>query len=444
MKQLLQTILLLLFSFGLMNAQNIVTGTVTDQSGEALIGANVLAKGTVIGTITEIDGSFSLAVPAESDALVISYAGFETLEVLLNNQTNFEIVLNEGTLLGEVVVLGFTQQKRKDLTGAVSSINLDEYSDNTLPAVQTALQGSTSGVNVTKSSGTPGGGIDVRVRGTTSINASSQPLYVVDGIPIIDDNVDFTQDGVGNAQLSVIADLNPDEIESMEVLKDAATAAIYGSRAANGVVLITTKKGKEGKAQINFNASRGSQNPVRRIDVVDGPTYIEYITEIFGANIVGTEANTNWQDEIFRTSTLEEYSANISGGGQGTKYFASLGYANDEGIIVGSRFQRYSGRLNLEQKASDRIDFGMNIGYTFSVTDQVQNDNNIFGALSTAILLPPVVPIRNDDGSFGSAFGLENPVAATTAYQNEVSRNRLNGKVFGKVKITDNLSFTST
>ena len=444
MKQVLQTLLLTLFSFGLMQAQNIVTGTVTDNNGEVLIGANILAKNTVVGTITEIDGSFSLAVPAESDALIISYAGFETQEVLLGNQTNFDIVLREGALLDEVVVVGFTQQKRKDLTGAVSSVNLEEYSDVTLPAATIALQGSTSGVNVTKNSVTPGGGIDVRVRGTTSINASSQPLFVVDGIPIIDDNSDFTQDGVGNAQLSVLADLNPDEIESMEVLKDAATAAIYGSRAANGVVLITTKKGKEGKAQINFNASRGSQEPVRTIDVVDGPTYIEYITLLFGANIVGTEANSNWQDEIFRTSTIEEYSANISGGGQGTKYFASLGYANDEGIIVGSRFQRYSGRLNLEQKASDRLDFGMNIGYTFSITDQVQNDNNIFGALSTAILLPPVVPIRNDDGSFGSAFGLENPVAATTAYENEVSRNRLNGKVFGKVKITDNLSFTST
>jgi len=237
-----------------MNAQKIVTGTVLDDAGEALIGANVLAKNTVIGTITEIDGSFSLEVPAESDALVISYAGFETLEVPLNNQTNFDIVLKEGTLLDEVVVVGFTQQKRKDLTGAVSSVNLEKYSDVTLPAATIALQGSTSGVNVTKNSGTPGGGIDVRVRGTTSINASSQPLFVVDGIPIIDDNVDFTQDGVGNAQLSVLADLNPDEIESMEVLKDAATAAIYGSRAANGVVLITTKKGKEGKAQINFNA----------------------------------------------------------------------------------------------------------------------------------------------------------------------------------------------
>jgi len=180
------------------------------------------------------------------------------------------------------------------------------------------------------------------------------------------------------------------------------------------------------------------------VPVVDGPTYLEYITELFGSNIVGTEANSNWQDEIFRTSSIEEYSANISGGASGTRYFASLGYANDEGVIVGSNFERYSGRLNLDQRVSDRLDFGMNLGYSFTKTAQIQNDNNIYGALSTAILLPPVVPIFNEDGSFGSAFGLENPVAATTSYQNQVSRNRLQGKVFGKVRITDNVSFTSS
>ena len=181
--------------------------------------------------------------------------------------------MSQGELLNEIVFTGYSQQNRKDLTGAVSKVDLADYRDVTLPAAQIALQGSTSGVQVTKNSGTPGGGIDVRVRGTTSINASSQPLYVVDGIPIIDDNVDFTQEGVGNAQLSVLSDLNPNEIESMEVIKDAATAAIYGSRAANGVVLITTKKGKKGETRINFNASYGSQEAINTIDVVDGPTY---------------------------------------------------------------------------------------------------------------------------------------------------------------------------
>lgn len=444
MKKFFLSLSLLVFCLGTTLAQRTITGTITDEAGEALIGANVLAKGTTVGTVTDFDGNFTLEVPAGVDAVVVTYTGYGEQEITLGSNSTFSISLAEGQLIDEVVVIGYTQQKRKDLTGAVSSVDLADYADVTIPAAPIALQGAASGVNVNKNSGTPGGGIDIRVRGTTSINASSQPLFVVDGIPIIDDNFDFTQSGVGNAQLSVLADLNPDEIESMEVLKDAATAAIYGSRAANGVVLITTKSGRNGKTQINFNASRGQQQAIKLIPTVDGPTYLEYITLLYGANIVGTEANSKWQEEIFRTSPIEEYGLNLSGGNQETKYFASLGYANDEGIMIGSRFQRYSARLNLEQKATERIDFGMNMGYTYSITDQIQNDNNIYGALSTAILLPPVVPIRTDDGSYGSAFGLENPVAAVNEYKNKVDRNRLQGKVYGKIKITDFLSFTST
>lgn len=445
MKKLPIIMFLLLFAVGFAYSQQTVSGTITDDNGEPLIGANVIAKGTTVGTITDIDGTFSLRVPEGVNTLEVSYTGYGTQDYDINGQSNLSMTLSESTtLLDELVVVGYSQTKRKDLTGSVSSADLSDYSDVTLASAPQALQGNTTGVNVVKSSGTPGGGIDVRVRGTTSINASSQPLFVVDGIPIIDDNQDFTQVGVGNAQLSVLSDLSPDEIESMEVLKDAATAAIYGSRAANGVVLITTKKGKEGATQINFNASRGQQSPIRTIDVVDGPTYIEYITEVFGANITGDTANVNWQDEVFRNSIIEEYSLNMSGGTDKTKYFASLGYVNDEGIMVGSRFQRYNGRLNLDQKANDWLDLGMNIGYTVSSTDQIQNDNNIFGALSTAILLPPVIPITREDGSFGSAFGLENPVAATTAYQNNVGRNRLNGKVFAKIKFGGGFSFQTT
>jgi TonB-linked SusC/RagA family outer membrane protein len=443
MKKQIITLLFFVASTMILSAQRTVSGVVTEEGGESIPGVNVIVKETTIGTITDIDGSFSLEVPSGFNVVTVSYTGYQSKEVTLGTDNYYPIILTQGELLNEIVFTGYSQQNRKDLTGAVSSVDLADYRDVTLPAAQIALQGSTSGVQVTKNSGTPGGGIDVRVRGTTSINASSQPLYVVDGIPIIDDNVDFTQEGVGNAQLSVLSDLNPNEIESMEVIKDAATAAIYGSRAANGVVLITTKKGKNGETRINFNASRGSQQAIKTIDVVDGPTYIEYITEVFGANIVGTEANSNWQEEIFRTSTIQEYSVDLSGGNENTKYFASLGFSDDEGIIVGSRFKRYNARLNLDQRANDWLDFGMNLGYSNSVTDQIQNDNNIFGALSTAILLPPVVPIFNDDGSFGSAFGLENPVAASTRYDNTVIRGRTQGNVFARIKILPSLSFTS-
>lgn len=441
MKRFFLTLFVALFAVAISWSQRTVTGTVTDDNNDELIGATILVKGTSTGTVTDVDGSFELTVPDGSEVLLISYTGFRTFEYTLGSESNIAIQLEFDAIgLEDVVVVGYAPQRRKDVTGAVSSVDAEALADIPLPSMQTALQGRAAGVQVTKNSGTPGGGIDVRVRGSTSINASNQPLYVIDGVPIIDDNVDFTQQGIGNAQLSVLADINPDEIESFEVLKDAATAAIYGSRAANGVVLITTKKGKAGATQINFSATRGSQEAIKTIPVVDGPTYIEYITSLFGANIIGTEANSNWQDLIFRSSTVEDYNVNFSGGNQNTKFFASLGYNNDEGIMVGSRFQRYSGRLNLDQIVSDKLTIGMNMGYTFSFTDQVQNDNNIYGALSTAILLPPVVPVTRDDGSFGSAFGLENPVAATTVYDNTVTRNKLLGKVFATFNINEQLS----
>ncbi len=445
MKRFLLTIFTVALAMSVSWAQKTVSGSVVDDTGQTLIGATVLVKGTTTGTVTDIDGRYSLTVPEGSDVLVFSYTGYTTREYTIGEASTVDVTLMFDAIgLEDVVVVGYSPTRRKDVTGAVASVDATALADVPLPSATVALQGRAAGVQVTKNSGTPGGGIDVRVRGSTSINASNQPLYVVDGIPIIDDNVDFTQQGVGNAQLSVLADLNPDEIESFEVLKDAATAAIYGSRAANGVVLITTKKGKAGRTQINFNASRGSQKPIKTIPVVDGPTYIEYITLLFGANIVGTEANSDWQDLVFRTSTIEDYNVNFTGGNENTKFFTSMGYNNDEGIMVGSRFQRYSGRLNLDQIVSDKLSIGMNMGYTFSITDQIQNDNNIFGVLSTSILLPPVVPVRNDDGSYGSAFGLENPVAGTIEYRNKVSRTKFLGKAFAKFNITEELSIQTS
>ena len=423
-----------------MNGQQTVTGTVIDETGEPLLGASILEKGTTNGTITDIDGRYSITVADASSILEFSFTGFTTESFTAASNVLDVNMSFDAIGLEDIVITGYTAQKRKDITGSVSSVNLDGLEDVQLPSLQTALQGRASGVFVNKNSGTPGGGINVRVRGSTSINASNQPLYVVDGVPIIDDTNDLTQVGVGNANLSILSDLNPDDIESLEIIKDAATAAQYGSRAANGVVLITTKRGQAGKAQINVSASLGVGEPVRRIDIVDGPQYIEYITEVFGANIVGTEANSDWQDLIFRTAITQDYNFNISGGDNNTKYFASAAVSDEEGVLTGQNFARYSGRLNLNHIVSDRLSFGANMSYSFSETDQIQNDNNIFGAISTAILLPPVVPVFNDDGSFGSAFGLENPVAATTVYDNQVTRGRFTGKFTGRFNITDDLS----
>lgn len=445
MRQTILTLLCLCMCTIMLQAQNTISGTLTDTDGTALIGANVVVQNTTIGTISDINGNYSLQA-SPGDVLVVSYTGYNTQEITIGNESVVDLVMSfDAVGLEDIVVIGYAPQRRKDLTGSVASVKTEDIADVQLPSLEAALQGRTAGVQVNKNSGKPGGGIDVNVRGRTSITASNQPLYVIDGVPVISGaNLDFSQEGVGGSNVSVMADINPDEIASIEVLKDAATAAIYGSRAANGVVLITTKKGSKNGTQINLNASYGPQWLPSQIPTVDGPTYIEYITEVFGSNIVGTEANSKWQDEIFQTGTLQEYNGNISGGDDKTQYFGSLGFSGDEGIMVNSGFNRYSGRLNVNHLATDKLSFAMNMGYSNSETKQIQNDNNIFGALSTAILLPPVVPIKTESGAFGSAFGLENPVAAVTQYKNSLKRGRLIGNISAKYNLMDNLSLKAS
>ncbi len=458
MKHLLLVVAMMLTCFSIAIAQSTVSGTVTDESGEALPFANVYVEGTTIGTTTDIDGKYTLKVPEGATTIVVEYTGYTAFTQDIGSGGTIDATLSQGINLVETIVVGYLPQKRKDITGAVSSISAEDIEDVPLPSLEIALQGGAAGVNVNKNSGKPGGGVDVNIRGRTSISASNQPLYVVDGVPVISgDNFDFSQQDIGGSDLSIISDLNPDDIASIEVLKDASTAAIYGSRAANGVVLITTKRGSAGKTKVDLNASYGSATLPKKLDAITGAEYKEYLVLAYGDLLGGPEgvtfedlednvfgplgnASTNWQDEVFRTAPQQEYSMNISGGTETTRIFASLGFKDEAGIIKKSNFNRFSGRLNVDHSISERLSFGMNMGYTRSNTTQVQNDNNIYGVLGASLLIPPVVPILNDDGSWGSAFGIENAVAAVTDYDNNIVRGRLNGSVFGKWNITDDLS----
>ena len=446
-------------------SQRTITGVVTDDAGEPLAGATVLVKGTTTGTIADIDGSYSIILPDGSTTLVYSFTGFSTQEYNVETLSTLDVALAFDAIgLEDVVVVGYSPQKRKDVTGSVSSIKSGEIENVQLPSFETALQGRAAGVQVTKNSGKPGGGIDVNIRGRTSISASNQPLYVVDGVPIISgDNLDFAQEGIGGSNVSVLSDLSPNDIESIEVLKDASSAAIYGSRAANGVVLITTKRGsKDGKTSININSSYGNAWLAKSIPAISGQQYQDYSVELWGPllDAFGLDrsfenietfllgplgnANTRWLDEVFTTSPLTNLSGNISGGNDKTQFYGSFGYSDEEGIMVNSGFTRYNGRLNVNHFASDKLNFSMNMGYSNSNTQQIQNDNNIFGALGASILIPPVVPIFNDDGSYGGAFGIENAVAAVTEYQNNIIRGRLQGKVRAAYNITDELSLSAS
>jgi len=439
---------LLLSGASVLQAQTI-TGTVMDEEGIPLIGATILVEGTTTGTVTDIDGKFSVQTPANAEALTVSYTGFASKTLpLVGGRTVYDITLeNDAIGLTDVIVIGYSPVQRKNLVGSVASIDGGDIEREAGSTVQSALR-QAAGVVVQQSNGAPGSGFNIRVRGSTSILASNEPLFVVDGVPVISGS--FSQVGVGGQETNALADINPSDIESMEILKDASTTAIYGSRAANGVVLITTKSGKAGKTQINFNSSYGFNSPIKLIDVVDNEGYTDYVEERYGfrnvANFGGsldTAAFSNWQELIFDTNPITSQSLSMSGGDAKTKFYSSLSYDDNQGILNNSRFRRYNARLNLDHFVNDKFKTNFNLGFVNSNTDRIQNDNNIFGAVSAAILLPPAIPIRNEDGSYGTAFGLENPVAATDEYKHKLVNNRVIGNVSATYFIIDPLSITA-
>jgi len=453
MQKLLLIFVLLMGSINAIFSQESVSGTVTDaNTDQPVAGVAVLIKGTTVGAYTDEEGRYSLDLTESATVIQFSFVGYKTLEEQIQGRSTINVEMEEDILeLDEVVVTGFSTVRKKDVTGSISSVDADAIEAQPVVTIQNALQGRAAGVQVTNNSGTPGGGIDVRVRGSTSITASNQPLYVVDGVPVIAGN--FSQNGVGNAETNALADINPNDIESIEVLKDASTAAIYGSRGANGVVLITTKKGSAGRTTISLDASYGIQEAWNTVSLLDTAGYFALLDEQslngfgvpaagIGLGRVSSNGGDNfWQDEVFRTGSITDNTLSISGGSDKTKFFSSLSYFQNEGIVQKSEFDRYSGRLNIDHRASDKFKMGMNMNFVHSNAQRVQNDNNIFGAVSSAILMPPDVRIRREDGSFDTKFGLENPVAAVTDYQNNAITNRLISNIFGEYEFFSGFSF---
>ncbi|MCU0450630.1 MAG: TonB-dependent receptor [Bernardetiaceae bacterium] len=439
-----------------------VSGKVTAaDDGSPLPGVSVLIKGTTTGTTTDVNGAYRLASVPDQATLVFSYVGFTKLEIPVGNQSELNISLkSDEKLLSEVVVVGYGTQDRREVTGAVSSVMGKEVKNLPLLGVDQAMQGRAAGVFVTQNSGTPGGGIAVRIRGSGSITGSNEPLYVVDGVPI--NTGSYSRIGVGNQQTNAIADLNPSEIESIEVLKDGAASAIYGSRASNGVVLITTKRGKAGKSNVDFGFYTGFQNVWQQPGLVTGPQYVEALQEgvrnRFGANIIPSQVGlvgldnapssyqtTDWLSEIFRTAPISQYDLGVSGGNESTKFRISGTYFDQQGIIVGSNFERMNVRLNLDHKISEKVKVGTSIGLTRSLQNRIQNDNNIFGVLSTAVLLGTHIPVRNPDGTYARDpnASVDNPVAVATEPLISAVTNRVIGNAFLEYEIIKGLSFRS-
>lgn len=385
-----------------LQAQNKVriTGTITDyRSEEPLIGANVLQKGTDNGVITDMDGSFSLSVPIGS-TLVISYMGYSEQEVRVTAKRKvYNISLKEDSeLLDEVVVVGYGTMKRSDLTGAVSSISEEQIKQGVNTSIEQAMQGRIAGVQVTQNSGAPGGGISVQIRGINSLNGN-EPLYIIDGVAI---------SGQTGDNSSVLSSLNPSDIVSMEVLKDASATAIYGSRASNGVVLITTKRGEEGKPKLNYEGYAGWQQLPGKLEVMNLYEYAEYYNvraEIMGWGVRDEfkdptllTAGTDWQGELFRTAFMHNHQVGITGGSKGATYAISGGYLNQDGIGLGSGFDRVSFRANFDTEITKWLKIGVNASYAH--TKQIVTLDNS-GLIHTALNQRPDVAPRNPDGTYG-------------------------------------------
>lgn len=422
---------LLLFGFFQASGQA-VTGKVTTAGGETLPGVNVLLKGSTIGTITDADGNYR--IEATDGTLVFSFIGYKGQEVEIAGRTVVEIVMEEDvTTLEQVVVIGYGEQKRKDITTAVVVVDEESIKDRPMVSAAEALQGKAAGVQVVQPSGKPGGDISVRVRGATSVAASNEPLYVVDGIPTTD-----------------IRGLNPHDIASMTVLKDASSASIYGIRASNGVVLITTKRGSANQPAIRFNAYTGFSTLRKTIDVLNTDQYRDLMGEILGPGSVDPAIthNANWSDEVFGTGKNDSYQLSFSGGGERSRFRISGNYLTQEGIVKPAKFDRYSIRVNLDNDIKDWLKIGTSMNFLRSKTKDTPDNlsSGRGGVIMSALNTPPYLHIYNPDGSgqfdpnpFQPSW--ENPVAYMEGPDQEVIDNRLLGNVTGEISLFKGMTF---
>lgn len=379
------------------NAQSItVRGTVVDPSGEPLIGASILAEGTSVGTATDIGGNYAINVNPDA-TLVFSYVGYDPQSVAVKGRTTIDVTMKENSvMLNEVVAIGYGVVKKSDATGSVAVVKPDEIEAGLATSVQDMLVGQTPGVVVTTAGG-PEGGASIRVRGGSSLNASNDPLIVLDGVPLDNGGVQ----GMGNP----LAMISPENIESMTILKDASATAIYGARASNGVIIVTTKRGKSGKPQINFSANMYINHAHKRWDVLSADEFRNLIVERFGensdaANALG-DTSTDWQDEVLRTTVSSDYSLSIGGTAGVLPYHANISYTNSNGIIKTSKMDRLTLGFNLSPKFfQDHLSVNANVKGFY-----VRNQFGDAGALSSAISYDPTHPVRSDLPIVGGTSG---------------------------------------
>lgn len=445
-------IVLSMLCVGVVSAQEkTVQGTVTDgATGQTLPGANITIEGTQTGTATDMEGQYEITVPGPDATLVFSFVGYQSQEVTVGDQTTINVTLQEDVgQLEEVVVTGYGTQQRGDITGSVSSVDVAEANVGQTSSPQELLRGRVSGLEVLPNSGEPGSGVSLRIRGTTSISAGSEPLYVIDGVPI--NNTSVTPGGASAGGVSAssssnpLALISPQDIESIEVLKDAAATAIYGSQGANGVVLIETKGGEAGAG---ISASYGGKvsygTLANKLELLSASEYRDATDG--GGN---GDASTDWQEATLRDAVTHEHNLSLSGGTESTSYRASLGYLNNEGLQIENGIERITGRLNVQHNTlNDRLRFNVNLTGSY-----LQRKHGFFrqaggfqhGSIGSMIAFDPTMPVRNENGEYAEySDNFRNPVALQRRVTDVTDQDRILGNFSAEADLLDNLTLEGT
>ncbi|WP_031426100.1 SusC/RagA family TonB-linked outer membrane protein [Flavimarina sp. Hel_I_48] len=455
--------------------QKTITGTVTDNENMPLPGVSVMVRGTTKGAQTDFDGNYSISAERGS-TLVLSYIGFKPTEILIGDSDTYDASLQVETgELEEVIVMGYVSKRREDLTGSTVQINSDELQQTPMASVDQALQGKVAGLQISSSSGTPGAVQNIRIRGVSSITAGNEPLYVIDGVPIINTNsaTNSAGDALATSSLSPLASLNSNDIESMTVLKDASATAAYGARGSNGVIVITTKSGRSGKTAISVSSYYGFTN-----NAIDGPEplsgsqretlYYEGLMNSYGLSsmaeartyaveTLGDRAgygawnaagrpSTNWKDVVTnRDATIQEHTISANGGSEDHTFYSSLGFYEQEATVVGADFERISGALNVTQKISDDFEFSSSNTASHSFQDGLLEGSAYFSSPHSAkYFMSPLDQPYNDDGSYNLNTGLPNPlyIAENDIDQSRLTRILSNNTLRWDIPV-EGLSFTS-
>lgn len=439
-------------------SQKTVTGTVKDTNGDLLPAVSILIKGTNIGGITNFDGEFSIKIDRPECILEFSYLGMKTKEVNYNGELVLNVIMqSETSRLDEIVVIGYGTAKKGDVTGSISSIKDSLIQISKSPNLFDAIQGRIAGVNITSQSGEPGASVNFNIRGSNSVFGSGSPLFVIDGIQIDIDPSEVASSGVGSvANMDPLSTINPLDIESMEVLKDASATAIYGSRGANGVIIITTKKGKKGKLNFNYTGSLGFSNAANTIDVISPEEYLTYrelrdpgnsFTNVNGVpRDFSNISNQNWQDAALRTAVVQNHFISASGGTEKTSYSASAGLLEQEGLVIENDYRKYNFRIKASHKQSDKLDFGFTLNTSFTELDGVANSggggDEFNGVVQFMVIANPweILDLTQEEETSQDFLS---PLSLIEEGEKKLRLSRTMGSFYGQYAVSKHLKFRS-